>query len=153
MNLHPMLMLGLLTHMMNRYYVHCLLLSLRQINLQIVHQTCVQYQLPHLYTGCVCVFWLLGSDQLWLLCLAQISMVSALIVQYARHFTVYSPLLDRAKHTNSPLYLLTVDVDKAYDSVCRARLFELCTYMGIADCALFRLMWYATTAGGIHVTG
>ncbi len=63
------------------------------------------------------------------------------------------PLLDRAKHTNSPLYLLTVDVDKAYDSVCRARLFELCTYMGIADCALFRLMWYATTAGGIHVTG
>ncbi len=46
-----------------------------------------------------------------------------------------------------------VDVDKAYDSVCHDHLLELCTHMGIADCALFRLMWQATTTGGIHVTG
>lgn len=51
------------------------------------------------------------------------------------------------------MFILAVDVEKAYDRVCRDRLQELAYYLGIAANPFWNIMWNATVDGLTRVTG
>lgn len=61
-------------------------------------------------------------------------------------------VLDVAKGEGRDLYLLQVDISKAYDSVDRSRMADVLTHIGL-DSPLFRFISSAASRGEVVVTG
>ena len=54
---------------------------------------------------------------------------------------------------NLPLFLMALDVAKAYNSVDRSRMFTILKHMGVADNKFFGLLWRSLDVGGTAVCG
>ena len=54
--------------------------------------------------------------------------------------------------THRPLYILALDLEKAYDSVDRHTLDAIITRMGVADTAFYRLYTHVCNAGTTYIT-
>ena len=63
------------------------------------------------------------------------------------------PLLEQYRYSGDELLIMAIDIEKAYDRVCRARMHELMMYLGIAANPFYALLHNATTAGTTSVTG
>ena len=63
------------------------------------------------------------------------------------------PILERAGRGRDPAYLLTLDLDKAYDRVHRASMDAILRHVGVADNAFYRMYVSARDAGYVYTGG
>lgn len=63
------------------------------------------------------------------------------------------PLLEHHRFSGDELLIMAIDIEKAYDRVCRERMHELMMYLGVAANPFYTLLHHATTVGTTSVTG